>query len=63
MQVVEGGGLRFATDDPFLIAAVRRCAELELALAAARRDEVARYRTLRRDVAQIKRAVAKGSVT
>ena len=56
-QVVEGGGLRFLTADPFLIAAVRRCAELERELATARRQEVARFRTLRRDVWAIRKAL------
>lgn len=58
---VRGGGLTFWTADPFLIAAVERCAVLE-----AERDiyknivmhsDTARYRTLRRDVRQIKRGV------
>jgi hypothetical protein len=56
-EVVEGGGLKFWTADPFLKAAVRRCAQLERELEQARYHEVARYRTLRRDVSQIKRAV------
>lgn len=57
MQIVRGGGLEFMTEDPFLITAVKRCADLERQLTEARHDEVARYRTLRRDVSQIKRAM------
>jgi hypothetical protein len=58
MQVIEGGGFRFLTDDPILIAVVRRCAQLEAVLAEVRHHtEVARYRTLRRDVDQIKKSL------
>lgn len=57
MQVIEGGGFSFLTDDPILIAVVKRCDELQQALKQARYQEVARYRTLRRDITTIKRAV------
>lgn len=59
MRVIEGGGFSFLTADPVLIAVVKRCAELQRLLDEAKRLEVARYRTLRRDVRQIKRAVAR----
>lgn len=57
-RVVEGGGFKFLTDDPFLIAVVRKCAQLESELREARHHEVARYRTLRRDVSHIRKNVA-----
>ena len=53
--VVRGGGLAFLTDDVFLIAAVRRCAELEQQLREREHLEVARFRTLRRDMRAVKR--------
>jgi hypothetical protein len=57
MRRIKGGGFDFLTDDPFLIAAVRRCAELERLYTEARNNEVARFRSLRRDIKQIKRSV------
>lgn len=59
MQIVEGGGLRFMTDDPMLIVAVQRCAQLEKQLIEARHTSTARYRTLRHDVREIKQSVRK----
>jgi hypothetical protein len=56
---VRGGGFHLLTKDRFLIAAVRRCAELESELHRVRHEEVARFRTLRRDVRQIKSRVMK----
>ncbi len=58
MRVVKDGGLQFLTNDVFLIAAVRRCAQLEEELREAKLQETARFRTLRRDVDQIKRGLA-----
>lgn len=58
-RVVKGGGLEFLTDDPFLIRAVQRCAELEAELRERRHNEVARYRALRRDVSSIKKTIKK----
>jgi hypothetical protein len=58
-MIVEGGGFKLCTDDPILIAVVRRCAELERLYFEARNNEVARFRSLRRDVKQIKRAVTR----
>lgn len=55
MIVVRGGGLSFLTADPCLIAAMRRCAQLETELREARYQEVARFRTLRSDVRTIKK--------
>ncbi len=62
MEIVSGGGFRLLTSDLIVIALVRRCAalEAELAVARAHRD-TARYRTIRRDVTQIKRAVERFS--
>lgn len=57
MQVVYWGKSSLLTDDPIVIALARRCAELEATLQEHRHQEVARYRTLRRDVSQIRRAV------
>jgi hypothetical protein len=58
MQIVTGGGFTLITDDPVMIAVVRRCAELEARLAESRyRQDIARFRTLRRDVNTIKREV------
>lgn len=59
MQVVKGGGFELLTADPVLIAVVRRCAELERENICLRHLEVARFRTLRRDVRQIRRAQIK----
>ena len=63
-RVVKGGGLSFMTSDPFLIAAVKRCAELEAqlrqtqrALQEAQHVEVARFRTLRRNMTTVKKSV------
>jgi hypothetical protein len=56
-MIVEGGGFKFWTEDPLLIAVVRRCAELDRLYIEARNSEVARLRTLRRDVKQIKSAL------
>lgn len=59
-EIVEGGGLKFLTSDPFLKAAVRRCAKLEQDLHLANERayvNTARFRTLRRDVDQIKKMV------
>lgn len=56
-RVVRDAGLTFLTRDPFLLAAVKKCAQLERENAALRCEMVARYRTLRRDVSQIKRKV------
>jgi hypothetical protein len=61
MQVVEGGGFKLFTDDPIVIALVRRCADIEADLVRIRNDETRRYRTLRHDVRQIKRAVCRSS--
>jgi hypothetical protein len=58
VKIVKGGGFRLLTADPITISLVRRCAQLERELTELRHHEVARYRTLRRDVEQIKRAVA-----
>jgi hypothetical protein len=58
VKIVEGGGFRLLTADPIMIAVVRRCAQLERELTELRHHKIARYRTLRRDVAQIKRATA-----
>lgn len=58
-RIVRGGGLEFLTGDPFLIAAVRRCAELEAELQVVRFQEVARFRTLRRSVSRIERKVCR----
>lgn len=64
--VVRGGGFQFLTADHFLRRAVERCAELERQVQELesenrqlRHHEVARYRTLRRDVSQIKQRVFK----
>ena len=61
---VIGGGLDLLTEDIFVKAAVWRCRELALEvermedeIRRIRMNEIARYRTLRRDVDQIKRAV------
>jgi hypothetical protein len=59
MQGIEGGGFRLLTADPIMIALVGRCARLERELRELRHHDVARYRTLRCDVAQIKRATAR----
>lgn len=63
-EIVKGGGLTFLTADVFLKAAVWRCRELsdkverrDLEIFRLRNEEVARFRTLRRDVDQIKRAM------
>lgn len=56
-RTVTGGGFCLWTDDPVVIAVVRRCEELARENDRLRFDEVARYRTLRRDVTQIKRKV------
>lgn len=65
LEIVRGGGLTLLTADVFVKAAVHRCSELaaendELRrrLQAMQHAEVARYRTLRRDVSQIKRTLA-----
>ena len=58
-RVVHGGGLTFLTNDPFLRRAVERCAELERENTALRHELTARYRTLRRDICQIKRRVCR----
>jgi hypothetical protein len=58
-QIVEGGGFRLLTADCIMIAVVHRCAELERQLREIQHHEVARYRTLRRDVRQIKQAVCR----
>lgn len=58
-MIIEGGGFKFWTEDPFLIAAVRKCTELERENERLRLLEVARFRTLRHDVRQIKRAVTR----
>lgn len=57
MQVVRGAGFQFLTEDPILIAVVKRCDDLARENERLRREETARFRTLRRDVKQIKRAV------
>lgn len=57
MQIVKAGRMTLLTDDPIVIALARRCADLEEKLRAAQHHEVARYRTLRRDVSQIRKAV------
>lgn len=57
MRIVTGGGFSFLTADPIMVAVVERCAELEAELRSARYTETARFITLRRDVAQIKRTV------
>jgi hypothetical protein len=62
MRVIEGGGFRFLTEDPVLTAVVKRCAELECQIEELRHIEVARFRTLRRDVKQIKRSVVQQKV-
>lgn len=62
MQVVEGGGFSLLTADPIMIAVVRRCAELEQKILQLRHDEVARYRTLRRDVHQIRKSLPRPGV-
>lgn len=56
---VRGGGFHLLTDDPIMIAVVKRCAELDAEVRRLRYDEVARFRTLRRDVRQIKSRVMK----
>ena len=64
MQVVKAAGIALLTDDVVLIAVMTKCAELDRALEMAleenralRHQETARFRTLRRDVHQIKRTV------
>ena len=65
-RVVKGGGLSFLANDPVVIRAVERCAELDRENQSLRREIehlqhelTARYRTLRRDVNQIKRRVCR----
>lgn len=58
-ELVEGGGFKLWTDDPIVVAVVKRCAELERLYREARDGEVSRFWTLRRDVKQIKRALRK----
>ena len=56
--VIAAGGLSFLTADPFLIRAMRRCAELENELRWARRAaESSAMRRLPRDVRIIKGTV------
>jgi hypothetical protein len=57
--MIAGGGFKLWTDDPVVVAVIRRCAELEAKLTEMRHAETARFRTLRRDVDQIKRSVRK----
>ena len=64
LEVVKGGGIALLTDDLVVKVVVQRCGELERELKSAyetldelRHRETARYRTLRRDVAAIKRKV------
>jgi hypothetical protein len=54
-EVYAGDGLRLLTSDPVVIVLARRCRELSEALREQRQLEVARFRTLRADVRQIKR--------
>jgi hypothetical protein len=51
-----GGGFSFLTADPVLIAVVKRCAQLESEVRELRFQETARFRSLRRDVKQIRKA-------
>ncbi len=59
MQVVEGGGFRLLTNDEILMAVVRRCAELERENNRLKRQSVYDFRTVRRDVAQIRKSLAR----
>lgn len=59
MTRVRGDRFDFMTSDPVMIVVVRRCAELAEENEQLRHHEVARYRTLRRDVSQIKRALTR----
>lgn len=54
---IDAGGMVVWTDDPVVQALARHCARLRDELVEREHHEVARYRTLRRDVTQIKRAV------
>lgn len=57
--VVRGGGFTLLTADPVVVAIVRRCADLAAENDRLKRELTGRYRTLRRDVAQIKRQTAR----
>lgn len=59
-EIIRGGGFQLLTSDPVVIAVVRRCAELESENRRLRYEEVARFKTLRRDVRQIKSKVFAG---
>ena len=57
MREVQAAGIRVLTADPVMLAVMRRLAELESENTALRHELTARYRTLRRDVSRIVRAV------
>jgi DNA integrity scanning protein DisA with diadenylate cyclase activity len=66
MPIVDAGGLKLLTDDPIMIAVAQCCAEfkrerdsLERQLLELHHLEVARFRTLRSDVRQIKKTLVK----
>ena len=59
MQIVQGGGFTLLTDDPIVIAVVHRCANLQAESDRLQHEATSRYRTLRRDVHQIKRSMTK----
>jgi|TARA_R100000049_G_C1948052_1_gene94075 hypothetical protein len=62
LELVKGGGIRLMTADVFVKAAVWRCRVLEIErdrLIAQHHADVGKFRTLRRDVNMIKRALAK----
>ncbi len=62
MRVVRGGGFSFLTADPFLIAAVEKCAELEAMVRRLRAQlryehDAPDHRGIRKDLAAIRREI------